>query len=68
MLVSQWKVSSASTSQLMANFYKSRKGKENHVHMAEVARISVLNLIDLRYRHPFYWAEFVLIGRNVSEG
>jgi CHAT domain-containing protein len=68
MLVSQWKVSSASTSQLMANFYKSRKGKGNHVHMAEVARISVLNLIlDLRYRHPFYWAGFVLIGRNVSE-
>ncbi|MDQ3687247.1 MAG: CHAT domain-containing protein, partial [Acidobacteriota bacterium] len=66
-VVSQWKVSSASTSKLMVNFYRhlksapSREGRTK----ATALRLAALELMkDERYRHPFYWAGFVMIGSN----
>ena len=61
MLVSQWKVNSQSTSQLMMNFYQ-----PNHASNKAIAlQQSALRLMkDQQYRHPFYWAGFVLIGKN----
>jgi len=60
MLVSQWKVNSESTSQLMMNFYQPRTNNK-----ALALQRSALRLMkDQQYRHPFYWAGFVLIGRN----
>jgi CHAT domain-containing protein len=67
MLVSQWKVNSASTSQLMTNFYQALKSKEKVQgdKTASALQEATLRLIkDDRYRHPFYWAGFVLIGSN----
>ena len=67
MLVSQSKVNSASTSQLMMNFYQALESKQNE-QSGEKARSlqeATLRLMkDDRYRHPFYWAGFVLIGSN----
>lgn len=67
MLVSQWKVNSASTSDLMVNFYHSlemNRSRSNR-NKAEALRAATLNLMrDQRYRHPFYWSGFVLIGSN----
>ena len=66
-VASQWKVDSASTTSLMIDFYrqltmrranpKLREGK------AEALRQAALGLLrSERYRHPFYWAGFVMIG------
>lgn len=66
MLVSQWKVSSASTSQLMVNFYRSLEANERqpNANKAEALRDAALkSMKDQRYRHPFYWAGFVMIGK-----
>jgi CHAT domain-containing protein len=60
MLVSQWKVNSQSTSQLMMNFYQPKANNK-----AIALQQSALRLMkNLQYRHPFYWAGFVLIGKN----
>jgi CHAT domain-containing protein/tetratricopeptide (TPR) repeat protein len=66
-LVSQWKVNSTSTSELMMKFYQylkpRAKGKKRT--KAEALRLASLDLMrDERYRHPFYWAPFVLVGSN----
>ncbi|MBD0373609.1 MAG: CHAT domain-containing protein [Pyrinomonadaceae bacterium] len=64
---SQWKVDSASTTLLMANFHRLlaaqsasgtvRAGK------AEALREAALKVLaNPQYRHPFYWAGFVLVG------
>ena len=67
MVVSQWKISSASTSEFMTAFYQ--KLHLNNVranrNKAEAIRDAELTLLkDDRYRHPFYWAGFGLIGSN----
>jgi CHAT domain-containing protein len=65
MLVSQWKVNSESTSQLMMAFYESLESpnKPSQSKKAEALREAALKLFrDRKYRHPFYWAGFVLIG------
>jgi CHAT domain-containing protein len=66
-VVSQWKVNSASTSQLMVNFYKALKAGNaqdagTKVMALRSAAISLLS--DQRFRHPFYWAGFVVVGSN----
>jgi CHAT domain-containing protein len=64
MLVSQWKVNSASTSQLMVNFYQALESKQDEQSKkAKSLQEATLRLMkDDRYRHPFYWAGFVLVG------
>jgi len=65
MLVSQWRVNSESTAQLMKNFYQALAIQPNAGHKSDALRQASLSLIkDSRYRHPFYWAGFVLVGRN----
>jgi CHAT domain-containing protein len=65
MVVSQWPVNSASTSQLMKNFYQALARKPNTANKSEALRQASLQLLkDRQYRHPFYWAGFVLLGRN----
>lgn len=61
MLVSQWKVNSASTSQLMMKFYQERQA---HTKAIALQRSAVQLMKEQRYRHPFYWAGFVLVGSN----
>jgi CHAT domain-containing protein/tetratricopeptide (TPR) repeat protein len=65
MVVSQWRVNSASTSQLMKNFYEALARRRDSGNKAEALRVASIRLLkDPRYRHPFYWAGFVLVGTN----
>jgi CHAT domain-containing protein len=70
-LVSQWKVDSSATTELMLGFYRHLKagvgGPEASqpppTSKAAALREASLKLIsNERYAHPFYWAGFVLIG------
>lgn len=66
-VVSQWKVDSSSTSQLMVAFHRNLKAS-NAAPLngrAEALRAAVLDLLHTpAYRHPFYWAGFVMIGNG----
>lgn len=65
LLVSQWRINSASTSDLMSKFYinLNPKNSETNRKKAQALRDSTVSMIkDPRYRHPFFWAGFVMIG------
>ena len=68
MVVSQWKISSASTSEFMTAFYQNlHLGKsEANGNKAQGMRQAALTLLSKdRYRHPFYWAGFVMVGNGI---
>ncbi len=61
-VVSQWKVDSAMTAELMVGFYRHLKNGKTK---AEALRQAALKLInDRRYEEPIYWAGFVVVGAN----
>ncbi len=61
-VASQWKVESASTAQLMIEFHR-RLNVAPQSTKAEALRSASLKLLASEtYRHPFYWAGFVVIG------
>lgn len=67
-VVSQWKVDSASTSRLMVDFHRSLQGadKPGPVTKAEALRRAALKLMSVpKYRHPFYWSGFVVVGSGM---
>jgi CHAT domain-containing protein len=62
-VVSQWKVDSASTSQLMVAFHKNLKSHPEFSGKADALRAAALALLENpQYKHPFYWAGFVVVG------
>jgi CHAT domain-containing protein len=65
-VVSQWKVDSARTSELMVEFHHNwlRKRGTNKVGLtkSEALRHAALKFLRGPYNHPAYWAGFVLIG------
>ncbi len=64
-VVSQWKVESSSTRDLMVGFHRNLKGvgSKTGATKAESLRQSALSLLKKpATNHPFYWAGFVLIG------
>lgn len=62
--VSQWKVESASTTDLTVEFYKNLK-QNGGANKAESLRRAELKLRrNALTAHPFYWAGFVLIGES----
>ncbi len=75
-VVSQWKVESASTTELMLAFYGNLRAASNHPHTrqlftsnamskAEALRQASLTLLHTeKYAHPFYWAGFIVIGEG----
>jgi CHAT domain-containing protein len=64
-VVSQWKVDSVSTSQLMMNFHRHLKSIKPTMSKAEALRAASLKMLQSsEYRHPFYWAGFVVIGNG----
>ena len=67
MVVSQWKISSASTSEFMTTFYQNLHLADEGMNRnkAEAIRDAELILLkNVHYRHPVYWAGFVLIGEG----
>lgn len=66
-VVSQWRVNSASTSRLMKTFYQAMATQKdlNGLNKSQALRDASLRLLkEHRYRHPFYWAGFVLVSSN----
>ena len=62
-VVSQWKVDSASTSQMMVALHKNLKSHPDFSGKADALRAAALALLENpRYKHPFYWAGFVVVG------
>ncbi len=66
-VVSQWKVESASTRDLMLSFHRrtqtSLSATKSKATKAEALRQAALKLMkNPATRHPFYWAGFVLVG------
>ena len=66
-VVSQWRVDSASTTELMIQFHKRLRSMYSQANspspVPDALREAALNLLQSdQYRHPFYWAPFVVIG------
>lgn len=60
-LATLWSVNDQSTAVFMAEFY--RQLNQPHTTKAEAERLGQIKLLkDPKYRHPFYWAPFVLVG------
>ncbi len=64
-LVSQWKVNSASTTDLMLAFHRALKqhsvtGLGGKAGALRAASLQIMKSVE--FRHPFYWAGFVLVG------
>jgi CHAT domain-containing protein len=67
-VVSQWQVDSAGTAQLMVDFHRILRGKDKKtmVSKAEALRQAALKLMaDPKYRHPFFWSGFVVVGNGM---
>jgi CHAT domain-containing protein len=61
-VVSQWKVDSASTTELMLAFHERLRGATGRSR-AEALRQAALKMLRRPgYRHPFHWAGFVVMG------
>ncbi len=60
-VVSQWKVESASTTDLMLAFHRNLKemGRARSLRQAMLATMRTPE-----HRHPYYWAGFVMIGNG----
>jgi CHAT domain-containing protein/uncharacterized protein HemY len=66
-VASQWKVDSASTTNLMIDFHRRLTTRRSETGAretkAESLRQASLGMLrSERYRHPFYWAGFVMVG------
>jgi len=66
MVASQWKVDSASTAKLMIDFHRRLKDSTPTQNKATALQQAAMSLMkDPRYRHPYFWAGFVLIGKSL---
>ena len=64
-VVSQWKVASAGTTELMVEFHRNLSATRDPrpLNKAEALRRAALKLLHSEnYRDPFYWAGFALVG------
>lgn len=71
-VVTQWKVESASATELMLDFHSNLRGgasgRKAPIGKAQALRHAALRLLkgtkphEREFRHPFYWAGFVIVG------
>ena len=61
LMVSLWEVHDQSTAEFMRDFYE---GYEASTNKANALRTAVMKLKE-KYRHPYYWAAFALVGKFV---
>lgn len=62
-VASLWAVDSDASAQLMIDLHKHRTNDKRPVTQAlRLAKLEMLGGKDLRHRHPYYWAPFVVVG------
>lgn len=62
-LASLWSVNDQSTSVLMSEFYRQLTQSQSPITKAESLRQAQLTMLkNPKYKHPYFWASFVLIG------
>lgn len=61
-VMSLWKVSDASTSQLMPYFYEHLANGQSKDLALQQAKVRFLKEVDVEFHHPFYWSAFVVMG------
>ncbi len=61
-VMSLWKVSDVSTSKIMPFFYENLANGSSKGDALHSAKVRFLEESSMRYRHPFYWSAFVLVG------
>jgi CHAT domain-containing protein/streptomycin 6-kinase len=67
-VASQWKVDSASTARLMIDFHRNLESEKapSQARAAEALRRAAIKLMaDPKYRHPFFWSGFVVVGNGI---
>jgi CHAT domain-containing protein len=66
-VASLWKVESESTTKLMIGFHKHRK--QDGMTTAESlrqAQLALINSSNHKWRHPYYWAAFTIVGGDAA--
>ncbi len=69
-VVSLWSVDSSSTARLMEIFYKKLLSGMNKAEALRQAKLELMKESDklygesVSYRHPFFWAPFVFVGKS----
>ena len=64
MVVSQWKIESASTAELMGEFHRQLRLAPNNL-IAKSLQTTMRNQLEKsNRRHPFYWSGFISIGKS----
>lgn len=63
-VVSQWKATSGSTSELMIEFHRRLLADDTTAEALRKARIALRR--HPAYRHPFYWAPFIVVGDGMA--
>jgi CHAT domain-containing protein len=62
-IVTQWKVESASSTALMLAFHRAWNGGRSGVSKARALQMASRQLLQTgEYRHPFFWAGYILAG------
>ena len=64
-VVSQWKVDGAGTTDLMLGFHRRLREGQAPAHALREASLELMK--NPAYRHPFYWAPFVAVGAAVAD-
>jgi CHAT domain-containing protein/Tfp pilus assembly protein PilF len=67
-VASQWKVDSAGTARLMIDFHRNLESERgpSQASAAEALRRAAIKLMaDPKYRHPFFWSGFVVVGNGI---
>jgi CHAT domain-containing protein/tetratricopeptide (TPR) repeat protein len=67
-VASQWKVDSVSTARMMIDFHRNLQSERgsSQASAAEALRRAAINLMaDPKYRHPFFWSGFVVVGNGI---
>lgn len=67
-VASQWKVDSASTARMMIDFHRNLRAEKgpSQASAAEALRRAAIKLMaDPKYRHPFFWSGFVVVGNGI---
>jgi len=62
-IASLWAVKDDGTSVLMSEFYRALQKGSSKAEALRQAQIELIN--DSNYRHPLYWAPFILIGNGL---